>query len=423
MRLPQSSSPSLSFRAVPIVFLLTLGSLLPSRAVGATQQLQCSPNALRFGIVQVGQTETQLVTVTNSGQSSATITAANSANGQFTTSGLTLPMALAAGQSVSFNVTFTPNAQAWTGGTLVLVNNGSNPNLLLPVGGTGVSSDSLTAAPSSLSFGQVTVGSTSTLTVVLTNTRPWKETLSAFQVYGNNFSVSGPSMPLALGAGQTVTLQISFTPQAAGQAGGNIFVLGPNLSVPVNGTGSSNAVGQLTITPGSLNFGNVDVGSSTTQPTTVNAVGGSVTISSAASNNSEFTLSGASFPMTIAAGQSAALNVVFAPSKSGSTSGSLTLASNASNSQAIEGVSGVGIVPTYTVNLSWNQGTSSVAGYNVYRGTATGSYTKINSSLDPNTSYSDSTVSSGVTYYYAATSVSTSGQESGYSSPLQVVVP
>jgi len=59
----------------------------------------------------------------------------------------------------------------------------------------------------------------------------------------------------------------------------------------------------------------------------------------------------------------------------------------------------------------------------VYRGTTSGVYTKINSSLDPGTSYTDSTVASGTTYYYAATSVNSSGQESTYSSPIQVAVP
>jgi fibronectin type 3 domain-containing protein len=75
------------------------------------------------------------------------------------------------------------------------------------------------------------------------------------------------------------------------------------------------------------------------------------------------------------------------------------------------------------VTLSWTASTSPVSGYNVYRGTTSGVYTKINSALDPSTSYTDNTVASGTTYYYAATAVNSSGQESGYSSPIQVSVP
>jgi fibronectin type 3 domain-containing protein len=50
-------------------------------------------------------------------------------------------------------------------------------------------------------------------------------------------------------------------------------------------------------------------------------------------------------------------------------------------------------------------------------------YTKINSALDANNTYTDSTVTPGTTYYYAATSVNSSGEESSYSSPITVQVP
>ena len=101
----------------------------------------------------------------------------------------------------------------------------------------------------------------------------------------------------------------------------------------------------------------------------------------------------------------------------------MTLASNASNSQTAESLTGTGVTPTYSVNLSWNASTSSVAGYNVYRGTAAGSYSKVNSTLDSSAAFTDNTVASGATYYYAATAVNSSGEESSYSAPLKVVVP
>src|SRR5208337_3358296 len=102
------------------------------------------------------------------------------------------------------------------------------------------------------------------------------------------------------------------------------------------------------------------------------------------------------------------------PKSSGAQSGSLSFSSNASNAQATESLSGTGTVAAYSVNLSWNS-SSDVAGYNVYRSTsATGTYSKINSSLDANT---DGTVISGQTYYYEATSVTSGGQESARSTP------
>ena len=88
----------------------------------------------------------------------------------------------------------------------------------------------------------------------------------------------------------------------------------------------------------------------------------------------------------------------------------------------VEVLNGTGTNPQ--VDLSWSPSTSSgVSGYNVYRGARAGSYAKVNISLVPGTAYTDSTAAPGATYYYAATSVSSNGEEGGYSSPIEVAVP
>jgi bacillopeptidase F len=81
--------------------------------------------------------------------------------------------------------------------------------------------------------------------------------------------------------------------------------------------------------------------------------------------------------------------------------------------------------PVYSVSLSWTASTSpNISGYNVYRRTGTtGSYAKINSSLDALTSYSDSNVADGQTYYYETTAVNSSGVESAASAAVQAVIP
>jgi hypothetical protein len=79
----------------------------------------------------------------------------------------------------------------------------------------------------------------------------------------------------------------------------------------------------------------------------------------------------------------------------------------------------------HQVTLSWSASVSSaIAGYNVYRGVqAAGPFTKLNSSLDTATVYTDSTVVAGQTYYYATTAVDSNGVESGYSNVVQAVIP
>jgi hypothetical protein len=81
---------------------------------------------------------------------------------------------------------------------------------------------------------------------------------------------------------------------------------------------------------------------------------------------------------------------------------------------------------THGVTLNWGASTSqNVAGYNIYRGTTTGGpYTKLNTTgLITVLTYSDSAVSAGLTYFYVATTVDVSGNESAYSTQTTATIP
>jgi hypothetical protein len=411
-----------SFQVLTLAALL-LFSLAPIRAFAAAPQLSCSPASIQFGQVDVGRPETLMVTVTNGGRTSVTISAITVNNSAFATSKLSLPLTLAAGKRVDVNVTFTPTATGWSSATIAFSSHSSNA-LVVEAGGTGVSHKALTTSPSSLEFGRVAVGHSSSLRLTLTNAQSWKVDITGVQTSGNGFSISGPKFPLSLGVGKSVSLTATFTPTSAGTVGSSVFVDSPGLSIPLTGTGTSGGAGTLSISPASLNYGNVGVGTTDTLPVTVSAAGASVTVSSASSSSSLFVLEGASFPLTIAAGKSVSMNVAFTPKSSGSVSGSLSFTSNASDSKATESLTGDGTLTPYSVSLWWNP-SSDVVGYNVYRSTSSsGSYSKINSALDANTAYTDNTVVSGNTYYYSATSVNSSGQESSLSKPpVEAAVP
>ncbi len=87
-------------------------------------------------------------------------------------------------------------------------------------------------------------------------------------------------------------------------------------------------------------------------------------------------------------------------------------------------VTGTGTT-SHSVALSWQASTSSgVTGYNVYRGTVSGGpYTKITSSTVSGLGYTDNNVTSGQTYYYVATAVDSSSNESAYSNQATAAVP
>ena len=78
----------------------------------------------------------------------------------------------------------------------------------------------------------------------------------------------------------------------------------------------------------------------------------------------------------------------------------------------------------HSVALSWIASTSTVAGYNVYRSTVSGTqYAKVNSSLVGVLAYTDGTVLGGTIYYYVTTAVDASGNESAHSNEVSANVP
>jgi fibronectin type 3 domain-containing protein len=79
----------------------------------------------------------------------------------------------------------------------------------------------------------------------------------------------------------------------------------------------------------------------------------------------------------------------------------------------------------HSVNLSWNPSSTSNVEYNIYRGTQhLGPYPeKVNPAPLSSTSFTDSTVQNGKTYYYVVTAVDQNSVESDYSNEAQIIVP
>jgi hypothetical protein len=266
------------------------------------------------------------------------------------------------------------------------------------------------------------------MSIALTNTGAQSAAVQVSQVTasGQGFTVSGVALPVSLAAGQSITLGVDFKPTSASNASGNVSIASsatnPNISVALSGTGL--APGQLAATPASMTFPSVTVGSSQNQTGTLTAGSSSITVSSATWNGSGFSLSGISFPVTIPAGQSVPFTVSFSPQTTGAANGTVSFISNASNSPTIETLGGTGVQAAHhSVALSWSPDASTVQGYYVYRGAQTGGpYTKL-STLQPGTSYADTSVLSGQTYYYVVTALGTNSQESAYSNEAVAVIP
>jgi hypothetical protein len=78
----------------------------------------------------------------------------------------------------------------------------------------------------------------------------------------------------------------------------------------------------------------------------------------------------------------------------------------------------------HTVSIDWNPSPSTgVAYYNVYRGTASGGPYSLLGTNVTTTSYIDSTVQLGATYFYVTTAVDVKRMESLYSNEFPAVIP
>ena len=401
----------------------------------ANGQLAVNPTSQSFGSVAMGSQFNQTVTLTNNGASTVSISQVSATGSGFKLSGVTTPIALNTSQSTTFTVAFAPQSIAAASGSVMIMSNASNPALTIPLSGTGVAAGALGSSPTSLAFGSLQVGNNQALSGIVTNAGGSSVTISQAGISGTGFTLSGMTTPVTLGAGQSASFGVSFTPQSAGSASGNVMITSnasnPTLTIPLSGSGTA-AVGQLTVTPSTLVAGSVVVGTSGTASGSLNASGASVTVTAASTNNSQFNVGGLALPITIPAGQSAPFTVTFSPLVNGAASGALTFTSNAQSSTATGTLTGTGTpAPTHTVNLSWSASSSpDILGYNIYRAvyvSSCGSYSKINgSTLDTVATYSDTSVTDGTNYCYATTAVNSSNEESGYSNivpDVQIPVP
>jgi Abnormal spindle-like microcephaly-assoc'd, ASPM-SPD-2-Hydin len=179
----------------------------------------------------------------------------------------------------------------------------------------------------------------------------------------------------------------------------------------------------LSANPTSLSFGNVQVGDSSAQSGTLRNTGFSrATISGVTVAGLGYSVSGVVEGQMITPGQSALITITFAPTRTGSAVGSLSIASDASNSPTVISLLG----GSHLVDLSWNpSATLALAGYNVYRGAEeNGAYPlTLYFSLAQGTTFEDTAVTAGQKYSYVVKAVGSDGTESAPSNPAFATIP
>jgi hypothetical protein len=386
-----------------------MGSATLTLTISAGALLSINPSSLAFGNVNVGSGPSQTITLTNTGGATLNITAATITGAGYT---MTLgPTTINAGANTTFNVTFTPTSGAASSGTITITSNAPNSPATIALNGTGLQAQ-VAATPTSVSFGTVTVGNTNSQQVALKNNGNTTLTISQINVTGAGFAQTGLTTSSTIAAGATLNFNATYTPASSGSTTGSITLTTngtpASLVISLSGTGQA-ATMLLGASPTSLVFGGVlDQATSSMTTSITNSGNANVTISNVSVTGAGFSASGVTNGTVLSAGQSVTLTVTFAPTSGGAISGSVSIASDATNSPSMISLSGTGM---HSVVLTWEASPTDGVTYSVFRGTTPGGEgtTPINPSPIGALNYTDTSVTPGTIYYYTVEAVDSAG--------------
>ena len=198
---------------------------------------------------------------------------------------------------------------------------------------------SWSVSPYSIGFGDVPVGSSKTVALVIKNTGT--DDINIQNIYSSIPEVTVNPISAPLKKGESLTVTATFTPTARGSYYGELTIVSDDssqLSVTIPLVGFSSYANGIDVSPNSINFGTVSVGQSATNYVRVANNGTSdLNVSVSVTAGTPFTVSKDSF--TLKSGQYETLTVTFAPTEKGSFSGALAIISDDKNT------------PKVTVNL------------------------------------------------------------------------
>jgi hypothetical protein len=288
----------------------------------------------------------------------------------------------------------------------------------------------------SFNFKTVVVGHSATQTLHLTNSGNAPLQISSISLSDKQFAISGPSLPRTVLPALSLDYTLAFTPTTPGNASASLTITSntPQSLPAISLAGvAEKVVFSLKVTPSSISFGNQNLQTTATKNVTLQNTGDvSITISGVTASGSGFGYSDLSPGFSLSPNQQLTFQVWFRPKSKGSAAGTVSILSANLTSPESVSLSGDGVSSTpppppatqHTVHLTWDASSSAVAGYRVYRSTASGNFYNPLFSTPLNAlTFDDSTVTNGDTYYYVVTAVDTDGVESSHSNQATANVP
>jgi hypothetical protein len=376
-------------QAATLILSDTAGSTASVALTGtgaAPGALSLSPGAQDFGTVPVGSTSPATsFTVTNTGQS-ATDSLTLSVTGQdaaaFTLAADSCSgQTLAAGASCKVSVTFAPAAAGPAMATLTAAATGLAGTATASLSGSAAPPAAFVLSPATYDFGSIAQGSTTAQqTFTLTNTGGVASDTVSVSVAGPNaadFAIASNGCTAAVPGGGTCTFALTFTPSSPAAESAVVTVAAASVTAATAMvTGAGLAPADLSVAPATRSFGAIAQGSSGADvPFVVTNRGGvdtgTLKASLKGSNAGQFGLGtdGCTGKSLAAGGGTCTVNVHFAPTASG-TLGSIQatlLVGGSPGGTAAATLTGMSVQPA-TVSL----GTASLAFGTVVQGDTSG---------------------------------------------------
>jgi hypothetical protein len=241
---PGSFSGALNFTVTDAGSTVTLGAAL--QGTGTRPGFTGAPSTVDFKDVAVGSTQTLSASFTNTGTANETVSSVQKPTAPFTVAGM--PAAgtvIAPGQAVNVSVTYAPTA-AGTNSSAMSVTGPDGTGTVQLTANAVAGVKQLSVTPSSLSFGPVPAGLSSTLTLTVANTGNLNVTITKAAPPTLPFVVNTP-LPegQVLTPGQSVQIQVTFAPSAAGTFTGQYVISSDDgqgaHNIAISGTGLASA--------------------------------------------------------------------------------------------------------------------------------------------------------------------------------------
>jgi hypothetical protein len=306
--------------------------------------IDVTPSLVDFGTVVAGQPKDIPVTIINNITNGADLVISNitvSGNGYTLPTPPSYPITLSAGNTYPITIRFTPPTSGQFSGSLTISSNDPDEgSFKVDLKGNGSVPPDISVSQASLDFGDVLLYQSKTLTLTISNSGGSDLQITNIQITGADFSFkTQPQVPVTIQpGGNPVSIEVLFIPLNAQNYTGQITITSndPDSPTTIQLTGRGISAPNIEVTPASLDFGKVQINTTSDKTVTIRNTGTEVlNISITISGSQAFTIVPQSFTQ-VPAGEARNVTVRFSPTGELPYAENLIISSNDPDTPSIQ---------------------------------------------------------------------------------------